>query len=369
MPLRPALLSPCFWPEVRRGGERFTRDLADGLITRGHHPRLITSHPGPLRRGVEEGLPILRLPRPPHGPFLRRRYEPYVTHVPLAYAALRLGDDDLAHAVYPTDALAAARWRTRTHRPAILSYLGIPTGHWLDERHRRQVLAAAVRGCDAVIALSQHAAAEFARELGFQARVIRPGVDLTAFAPRGARSEQPTLICSAAVEEPRKGVAVLVDALGLVRRERPGTRLVLSAPRSLERARRAGVRVDEPGVEWRGLDDRATLARAYSEAWVSVLPSSDEAFGLVLAEALACGTPVVGRNHGAIPEVIDRSGIGLLCERLDPPELARTLLAAMELSERPETARRCRERAEELSIDRCVEAYLSLYRELGAGTR
>jgi hypothetical protein len=39
-----ALLSPVFWPEVRRGGERFVRDLADGLLERGHAPRLITSH-------------------------------------------------------------------------------------------------------------------------------------------------------------------------------------------------------------------------------------------------------------------------------------------------------------------------------------
>ena len=30
--LRVALLSPCYWPEVRRGTERFTRDLADGLM-------------------------------------------------------------------------------------------------------------------------------------------------------------------------------------------------------------------------------------------------------------------------------------------------------------------------------------------------
>ena len=119
--LRVALLSPCFWPEVRRGGERFTRELADGLLERGHCPRLITSHPGLPRRAVEDGLPILRLPRPPGGPLLERWYEPYITHVPLSYAALRAGRYDVAHAVYATDALAAARWRRRTGRPALLS--------------------------------------------------------------------------------------------------------------------------------------------------------------------------------------------------------------------------------------------------------
>jgi glycosyltransferase involved in cell wall biosynthesis len=367
--LRVALLSPCFWPEVRRGGERFTRELADALLARGHRPRLITSHPGPPRRAVEDGLPILRLPRPPGGRRLRRAFEPYVTHVPLSYAALRLGDYDLAHAVYPTDALAAARWHKRTGRPAILSYLGIPTREWMAGQHRGEVLGMALRGCDAVVALSRHAADAFADVLGYQAPVIPPGVDLDAFRPGPARASTPTIICSAAAEEPRKHVALLVEALALVRRERPDSELVLSRPRDPEAVRRAGVPFEAPGLRWVDLDDRGALARAYAQAWVSALPSVDEAFGLVLAEAMACGTPAVGYDHGATPEVIDRPGVGLLFDRLDPADLARTLLAAMELSEQPGTAAACRARAQELSIDRCAESYLDLYRHVGAGAK
>jgi glycosyltransferase involved in cell wall biosynthesis len=365
-PLRVALLSPCFWPEVRRGGERFTRELADGLIAHGHRPRLITSHRGPPRRTVEDGLPIVRLPRPPTGRLLARMYEPYLTHVPLTYAALRLGDYDVAHAVYPTDALAAARWRRRTGRPAILSYLGIPGRSWLAERRRGAVLGVALRDCDAVVALSRHAAGAFAQVLGYEAPVIQPGVDVEAFRPAAARASTPTIICSAAAEEPRKHVGLLVEALAHVRRERPDARLVLSRSRRPDAVRRAGVRVDAPGVEWLDLDDRDTLARAYGEAWVSALPSVDEAFGLVLAEAMACGTPAVGYDDGATPEVIDRPGVGLLFDRLEPAALARTLLEAMELSQRPETVRACRARAEELSTARCTERYLDLYRQTGA---
>jgi len=89
--LRVALLNPCFWPEVRRGSERFARVLADSLIARGHAPRLITSHSGRPRRAVEDGLPVARLWRPPEARLRRRQFEDHLTHVPLAYLELRRG--------------------------------------------------------------------------------------------------------------------------------------------------------------------------------------------------------------------------------------------------------------------------------------
>jgi glycosyltransferase involved in cell wall biosynthesis len=365
---RVALMSPCYWPEVRRGGERFTRELADGLLAAGHRPRLITSHPGPPASAVEDGLPVLRLPRPPQGRLLRRGYEPYLTHVPLSYAALRTRRYDVAHAVYPADALAAARWSARTGRPAVLSYLGIPDRAGLRYRRRRlEVLQAALRGCAAVVALSRHAADAFAHWLGYEARVIAPGVDLEAFAPAPARTVHPTIVCSADATEPRKHVRLLIDAFALVRRQRPDAELVLSRPGDPSALGAAGIGRTPPGVSWRDLDDRRALALAYGEAWLGVLPAASEAFGLVLIEALACGTPVVGYAGGAIPEVIAEPGIGRLFEALEPAALATALLDGLALSGEPGIVSRCRARAAEFSTERTTAAYLQLYRELGVG--
>ncbi len=309
----------------------------------------------------------MRVPRPPQGRLLRRLYEPYLTHVPLSYAVLRAGGYEVAHAVHPPDALAAARYRRRTGAVAVLSYLGIPDHAGLMERRRRlELTLAALRGCDAVVALSRYAADAFQRWLGYEAPVIAPGVDLEVFRPSQARADRPTIICSAASEEPRKHVGLLVQALALVRRERPDARLVLSRPRDAAAARRAGVDLEAAGVELADLDRRGALADAYRQAWVTALPATNEAFGLVLAESLACGTPVIGYDDGAIPELIDRPGIGGLFDSLTPGALASSLLDALELSGQPGTSDRCRRRAEELSTDRCTEAYLELYRTLGA---
>lgn len=361
--LRVALLSPCFWPEVRRGGERFVHELGAGLLRRDHRAHVITSHRGGLERGTEEGLPVLRLPRPPDGRLERRRFEHHLTHVPLAYAAVRAARPDVVQAIYPTDALAAARYTRATGRPSVHSYLGIPDRIGLVGRRRRlEITQRAVAGCSATTALSQAAADAFWHWLGLEVRVVPPGVDIDTFRPAEQRSEVPTIFCAADAGEPRKRVDLLIAALPHVRRSRPDAQLVLSRPRdagTAARLERAG-----DGVVVIDVDDRAALAGAYADAWVSALPSFGEAFGLVLVESLAAGTPAVGAAKGAIPEVLDRPEVGRTFGEDRPEEVARALLEALELVDDPQTSARCRAHAEQFSTDRFVERHEALYAEL-----
>lgn len=361
--LRPALLAPSFFPEVRRGGERIVRELADELVADGHRPWLITSHPGRPTHTVEDGLEVTRNWRPSAARLRRREVEDHLTHVPFSYLSLVRGRAVLAHAFYPTDALAGIRWAKRTGSPAILTYMGVPHRRGIAaRRHRAEILTRAVRESDAVTVLSRTAADAMRRWVGAEARVIHPGVNLAAFAPGGERAAEPTIACLADPSAENKRVPLLIEAFGRLRRDRADARLLLMRPDDPVLAARLaapdGVELVSPG--WRP----DAVADVYRRAWVSALPSWGESFGIVLVESLACGTPVVGSHRGAIPEVVDDDAVGRLFDGDSPDALARALADALELARDPATAAACRAHAERFSTARMGEAYLALYREL-----
>lgn len=355
------MLSPRFWPEVRRGTERTIAGLSQELLARGRDVRLITSQPG-LRwsEAVEDGLPIVRVPRLPEGRWERRLHEHHMGHLPFEYLALRRLGGDLLHAWYQTDATVAARRRRETGIPAVFSYMGVPDHAGLTWRRKRlEITVEAVKGVDAVVGVSNFVAAAFKRWLGVDAHTIYPPIDVEAFEPApGLRSEEPAIFCAASADEPRKRVPLLIEAFKLVRREHPSARLMLQRPND-ERAVR---HLAAPGVEWVDPGPSAErLPALYAEAWVSALPSIGDAFGMVLAESLACGTPVVAANRDALPEVVDREEIGVLFDGDTPEPLAQALLEALERSRDPATAQACRARAEDFSAQRCADAYEELY--------
>jgi glycosyltransferase involved in cell wall biosynthesis len=361
--LRVTLLNPTFWPEVQRGSERMIGELAHDLVKLGHAPRVITSHPGGRETSNEHGYPVVRNRRPPDALMQRRGFQEHLSHVPLSYLTLTAGDDDVAHAFYPTDAAAGLRWARRTGRPALFSYMGVPQREVLAGRRLRlRLLSEAVNASDAVLALSEAAAAAMRRWLGVDPHVIYPGVDLDRFTPGGERDPRPTIACAAASDDSRKRVELLARAFRLVRRDRPEARLLLDRPRRDPSVAERLTAVSE-GIEF---FDAAPggVAEVFRRAWVSALPSYNEAFGLVLVEALACGTPAVGTNDGGIPEIVNRPEVGRLFDGDDEAALARALLEALELASDPATAARCRERAERFSTARCAADHLALYREL-----
>lgn len=93
-------------------------------------------------------------------------------------------------------------------------------------------------------------------------------------------------------------------------------------------------------------------------------PLWEEPYGLVVAEALACGVPVAAFARGAIPEILDDS-CGVLAAPDDVGALAQAALQALSLDRRA-----CRRRAENIcDANRMIDAYEALYRRMAVGDK
>jgi glycosyltransferase involved in cell wall biosynthesis len=142
--------------------------------------------------------------------------------------------------------------------------------------------------------------------------------------------------------EPRKGPLDLVRAAPLIRRAVPDARVVVVGddPYGTDRAYTQSV-TGSPEIElhpW--TDDAPGLLRHLD---VLVLPSYEEPFGTVLAEAMAVGTPVVATRVGGLAEVVDDGVTGRLVAPGAPDQLAEAVLDV--LAHRDQMGEAARERA------------------------
>jgi len=114
------------------------------------------------------------------------------------------------------------------------------------------------------------------------------------------------------------------------------------------------------GINYLGHGDVAdVVALVGSSAVALVTPSWEEPFGLVVPEALACGTPVAGFHRGTLPDLLDVD-TGVLAPADDVDALAAALLQAATLDRRT-----CRARAEvRFSAEVMVDAYEAWFEEL-----
>ena len=118
-------------------------------------------------------------------------------------------------------------------------------------------------------------------------------------------------------------------------------------------------RLDD-SIELLGSCDHKKLNELIGDAEVSLItPCWDEPFGLVVAESLACGTPVAGLAKGALPHLLNLH-TGRLCEANNVQELADCILEAAQLS-RDE----CRQRAENLfDVEKMTDMYEALFEQI-----
>jgi glycosyltransferase involved in cell wall biosynthesis len=210
-------------------------------------------------------------------------------------------------------------------------------------------LLAAVRHMDTVAAISEAAAVEFRgwREMLASVALEGPAIEAVPLPTEGSEASPtadaaardrlaigslPLVLCVGS-HEPRKNHLAVLHAADLLWRR--GLRFCLvfvggNAWKSERfRARVAALQAQGRFVESVSTLDDDLLWAAYRLAHVVVFPSINEGFGLPIAEALSCGTPVVTSGYGAMAEVAAEGG-ALLVDPRDDHDLADALGRVLE---------------------------------------
>jgi glycosyltransferase involved in cell wall biosynthesis len=213
----------------------------------------------------------------------------------------------------------------------------------LPEPYRRDSLAlirANVKHVDSFIAVSDFYAEFMSRYLEIpeeKIHVVPLGINLQGYARRGAHDAgRPFTVGYFARVAPEKGLHVLAEAYRRLRALDGATPMRLEVAgylgaehegylRDIER------RMKDWGLggefEYRGVLDRAQKIEFLQGLDVLSVPATyDEPKGIFLLEAMACGVPVVQPRRGSFPEVVGRTGGGLLVEPDDADALAEGLL-------------------------------------------
>lgn len=354
-PLRIGIIAAARFPvaEPFAGGlEAHVWALADRLRRRGHEVTLFAGPGSDPRLGVE----LLDLRRPRLSDAARADVSmtaPEWMDEHHAYLALMLrlarsaaGDFDVIHnhsLHYLPVAMAA------TVPVPMVCTLHTPPTPWLES---------AIQADDdcpvRFVAVSEYTARAWSHAIP-DARVIRNGVDVNRWSP-GPGGGPPLWFGRIARE---KGAHLAIDAAVLA-----GSGLRLAGPVSDRDYFETEIRprLARDGVEYVGHLTHAELVRLLGTASVAlVTPCWDEPYGLVVAEALACGTPVCGFARGALPELLGED-----CGRLVDAGDVRTLAAALGPARRLSREAARRHAIRTCSLDAMVDRYVELYETLAA---
>jgi phosphatidyl-myo-inositol alpha-mannosyltransferase len=376
--LRVALVHPTSWPYVRRGTERFINEFAAFLGKRGHAVKVICSKPG-AREIVRNEHFETDYHRSLSSPRLARLglLDYHIFPLTTLLATLR-ERFDLIHCFNFTDALAASAV-SRFHGGAVLLHLAsIPPA----VSYRRELssggtlLRKAILGADQLLTVGLAQQKYFEDRFGRKCALLPVPVDLERFSLRETRDPRhPVILCASALEDRRKGGRLLMRAFNQIKTNVPNARLKISSqlPPALQ-TELLGL-VDDRwrgDVDFLGVGDLADLPGVFGSASVLVVPSLWEASSLALVEALATGTPIVSTTdlpgfHELIEPEIGRAFEPGPPEDAEPSNLnglVEALMATLELSRRPETARNCRRRAERHGWQAVGPQYEALYHEV-----
>jgi phosphatidylinositol alpha-mannosyltransferase len=210
----------------------------------------------------------------------------------------------------------------------------VATFHTSNPRSRAMIAAEplmqpALEKISARIAVSEYARRTLVEHFGGDAVVIPNGVDVGFFADARSRPEWSgdTIGFVGRINEPRKGLPTLLEAMPRIVAERPGVRLIVAGKGDEEEALKGVPAEVRDRIEFLGMvsdEEKASLLRSVD---LYVAPNTGgESFGIILVEAMSAGAPVLASDLDAFRQVLDGGAAGELFPVEDAGALAEAAL-------------------------------------------
>jgi phosphatidylinositol alpha-mannosyltransferase len=321
--MRVGIVCPYTW-DVPGGVQEHVRDLAEALIDLGHQVSVISpaDDDSPLPRYV---VPAGRaVPVPYNGSVARLAFG--FLSASRVRRWVKDGRFDVLHVhepVAPSLSLLAC-W--------VASGPIVATVHTANPRSRvmhaaQPMLQSALEKISARIAVSEAARTTLVENLGGDAVLIPNGVSVRRYEKADPLPGWPgpggALGFLGRMDEPRKGLAVLLAAFEQLGGQRPGLRLLVAGPGDAEEVMAKVPAPLRDRVILLGQVSEADKVRVYHSVDVFCAPNTGgESFGIVLAEAMAAGAPIVASDLDAFRMVLRGGQAGELFAIGDPAELA-----------------------------------------------
>ena len=328
--IRIGMVCPYGW-DTPGGVQSHIRDLAEHLIEEGHYVSVLAPISDDSVKHedyvVNAGKPISI---PVNGSVARVLFGPIASSRAKQWIAS--GDFDLLH----------------LHEPAIpsLSLLAcsaaegplVGTFHVSTPKKKAiyaigPILEPIVEKLNARIAVSELARSTLKDHFDTDAVVIPNGIDGQRYASAKVNSEYSnghTVGFIGRIEEPRKGLQVLIDSLSIVARFIPDVQFLVAGPGdSNEFTKKLNPQL-KSRIKFLGLLSNEEKERFLKSIQIYVAPNTgSESFGIILTEALSAGTAVVASDIPAFKAVLENGEAGELFKNEDSADLAKVLVALL----------------------------------------
>ncbi len=368
-----AIVTPSYLPS-RGGSEQTVYEWTKRLVV-SHGVSIVTlNHSGsPRRETSPEGVEIYRIP-----PLFIRRAGHYLRALHILATLLSVDRKkriDVVHLGHTYDmGHGTLAFKFLMRRPLVTTLLGWDTCdpfNPVPPKHRPYV-AFVMNSSDRVVAVSGHVA-DWARRQGCRKEIENIPHGTAMHNRRGTISvrskhgigESAKICFSLQRLDRRKGLEYLIKAVPEVLREERDVTFVVGGSGPLEQSLRemciaAGVR---DRVIFAGFIPDDELASYYEQADLFVLPTLYEAFGLVYADALAKGLPIVTTSVGGALDIVSPD-VGMLVPPRDAPALAAAVVRALKRTWNTKTIV---SRARQYDWDRIVARYVEIYQSVSHG--